>query len=134
MIIPRDIKYEENYIFGIGFLPSLEIVGRLVDAKGYARDLSANIKYKLPYKSEYLPNLAIGVQDFGGSYNFYDNLYIVLDKDIGIFRRLQLGYWVTKWTMWVQPGRKRNWAWEVSWGGFEGLNFGRGLGLEGWLG
>lgn len=87
----RDINYEENYIFGIGFLPNLELVGRLVEANGYARDLSANIKYKIPLYNRFLPNIAIGVQDLGGSFNFYDNKYIVADKKIG-FLRASIGY------------------------------------------
>jgi hypothetical protein len=87
----KDINFEENYIFGIGFFPSLEIVGRLVESKGYARDLSANIKYKIPYSNQYLPNIAIGIQDLGGAYNFYNNKYIVADKELW-FLRISLGY------------------------------------------
>lgn len=82
---------EENYIVGIGFLPSFEISGRLVESKGFLRDLSANIKYKIPFYHKYLPNIAIGVQDLGGSWSFYDNKYIVADKSIGRFRA-SLGY------------------------------------------
>jgi len=87
-----DIKSQEDYIFGVGFLPNLEVVGRLVEAKdGFARDLSANIKYKLPYESRYFPDIAIGVQDIGGSFNFYDNKYIVADKEFYNFR-FSIGY------------------------------------------
>ncbi len=87
----KDVNSEENYIFGIGFLPSLEIVGRVVEAEEILRDLSANIKYKLPYKSDYLPDIAIGIQDIGGAYSFYDNKYIVADKKFSMFRA-SLGY------------------------------------------
>jgi hypothetical protein len=87
----KSVDFEENYIFGIGFLPSLEIAGRVVEAKGYARDLSANIKYKIPYKGDYFPDIAIGIQDLGGAYSFYDNKYIVIDKKIGRFWA-SLGY------------------------------------------
>ena len=82
---------EDDYVLGIGFLPSFELSARLVEAKGYARDLSGNIKYKLPYSHSYLPNLALGVQDLGGEYSFYTNYYVVMDKEIGIFRP-SLGY------------------------------------------
>ena len=86
------IDSEEDYSFGIGFLPSLELVGRLVESKETAvRDLSANIKYHIPYEHEYLPNLAIGIQDIGGSFTYSNNSYIVLDKDIGVVRT-SLGY------------------------------------------
>jgi len=87
----QEVNPEENYIFGVGFLPSLEIVGRVVESKGILRDLSANIKYKIPYTHKYLPNVAIGVQDIGGAFNFYDNKYIVADKEISIFRT-SIGY------------------------------------------
>jgi hypothetical protein len=87
----RGVNSERNYIFGVGFFPSLEIVGRVVESKGILMDLSANIKYKIPYTHKYLPNIAIGVQDIGGAFNFYDNKYIVLDKEIGIFKT-SLGY------------------------------------------
>jgi len=82
----RPYNTEDDYIVGMGFLPSFELSARLVEAKGYARDLSGNIKYKLPYSHSYLPNLALGVQDLGGAYSFYTNYYVVLDKEIGIFR------------------------------------------------
>lgn len=84
-------RYEENYIAGIGFLPSSEFVGRLVEAPGFARDLSANFKFQIPYHNRYLPDIAIGLQDAGGVANFYDNTYIVMDKELG-FLRASLGY------------------------------------------
>ncbi len=85
-------KFEENYIAGIGFLPSLEFVGRLVESSPiFTRDLSANIKFQIPYHNKYLPDIAIGAQDFGGASNFYDNTYIVMDKELG-FLRTSLGY------------------------------------------
>jgi hypothetical protein len=84
-------SFEENYIFGIGFIPSFEFVGRLVEAPNYTRDLSANFKFQLPYHHKYIPNIAIGIQDFGGAANFYDNTYIVTDKTLW-FTRVSLGY------------------------------------------
>ncbi len=84
-------RFEENYIAGIGFLPSSEFVGRLVEARGFARDLSANIKFQIPYHHKYFPNIDIGAQDFGGVANFYDNTYIVMDKEFD-FLRTSLGY------------------------------------------
>ncbi len=84
-------KFEENYIAGIGFLPSSEFVGRLVESPGFARDLSANIKFQIPYHHKYLPDIALGAQDFGGGANFFINDYIVADKEFG-FLRTSLGY------------------------------------------
>ncbi len=87
----KPYKFEENYIAGIGFLSSSEIVARLVESRGYARDLAANLKFQIPYHYKYLPDMAIGVQDIGGADNHYDNTYIVADKEIG-FIRASLGY------------------------------------------
>ncbi|MBU1667552.1 YjbH domain-containing protein [bacterium] len=84
-------NFEENYIAGIGFFPYFEVIGRLVETPKYARDLSANVKFQIPYHHKYLPNIAIGAQDFGGVANFYDNTYIVIDKELG-FLRASLGY------------------------------------------
>jgi len=87
----REYAYEEDYIFGIGFLPYLEIQGRLTEARGYIRDLSANAKFQLPFHHKYLPDLAIGIQDAGGAANNYDNYYAVIDKELW-FVRASLGY------------------------------------------
>lgn len=82
---------EQNYIFGTGIFPYVEIQGRLSEAKGYHRDLSANIKFELPFKYKYLPNIAVGYQDIGSAVNFYGNKYIVMDKEFW-FVKASLGY------------------------------------------
>ena len=87
----KEYSFEENYIAGVGLFPNFEFEGRLVEARGYARDLSANFKYKIPYEHKYLPNIALGLQDFGGVANHYINNYIVADKEFG-FLRTSLGY------------------------------------------
>ncbi len=85
------ISGEENYIFGVGLLPHFEIQGRISEAPGYHRDLSANVKFQLPSKHQYLPNFAIGIQDLGGEASHYNNVYIVMDKEFW-FIRASLGY------------------------------------------
>ena len=70
----------DNFIFGAGLFSSFEVQGRLSETPKYQRDLSANIKFKLPYTHKYLPNLAIGIQDLGSASNYYGNKYIVIDK------------------------------------------------------
>jgi len=82
---------QENFLGGVGFLSSLELTARLVENQGRARDLSGNIKYKLPLEGKYLPNIAIGWQDLGGAASFYDNRYIVMDKEFD-FLRASFGY------------------------------------------
>ena len=85
------ISGEDNYIFGVGLLPYFEMQGRLSEAPGYHTDLSANVKFQIPYKHKYLPNIAIGVQDLGGEASHYNNTYIVLDKEWK-FIRASIGY------------------------------------------
>lgn len=85
---------QDDYIFGSGLLPYFEMQGRLSNSQGYVRDLSANIKLQFPFKFQYLPNLAIGMQDVGGELNHYSNSYIVIDKTFW-FLRASLGYGVS---------------------------------------
>ena len=87
----REYQFEDNYIAGIGYLSSLELIGRLADSKGYMRDISANIKYQLPIYHRYLPDIAVGIQDAGGDWNLFNNKYIVMDKKFWD-TRLSLGY------------------------------------------
>jgi len=91
---------EENYIAGIGLFPNFEVIGRLVEVGRLSptstydfsvRDLSANFKYQIPYYHKYLPNIALGLQDFGGVANHYVTNYIVMDKNLS-FLRASLGY------------------------------------------
>lgn len=96
----QTIKSEENYIYGLGFLPSFEMVGRLMEAKEAGelighRDLSFNFKYNVLNASKYLPALAIGIQDFGGSASFFSNYYIATDKEFGPIRA-SLGYGLSR--------------------------------------
>ena len=87
----KSYNYQEDYIFGAGLFPYFEIQGRLAEIPGYARDLSANLKFQLPYKNIYLPNVAFGFQDLGSAANHYGNKYIVMDKELW-FVRASLGY------------------------------------------
>jgi len=91
-------------MIGIGFFPMFEVVGRLTEVApfdnsradlGYQiRDLSFNAKFQLPYKHDYLPNIALGIQDKGGASTHYANTYLVLDKEIGPLRT-SLGYGIS---------------------------------------
>lgn len=87
----RYYRYQEDYIVGFGLFSFMEIQGRLSEARGFHRDLSANVKFKIPYHHKYLPNIAFGIQDLGGEVDFYDNQYIVLDKEVWKLR-MALGY------------------------------------------
>ena len=87
----RDKTDTQDYVFGAGLLPNLEVQGRFKEQPGYTRDLSANIKYQIPQFHEYMPTIAIGVQDLGSAAANYENYYIVADKSYS-FLRASLGY------------------------------------------
>ena len=90
----KEHSYSENYVFGVGLFPYVEIQGRFSEVPGYHRDLSANLKFKIPYTHKYLPNVALGYQDLGSAANYYGNRYIVFDKEIS-FIRTSFGYGVS---------------------------------------
>jgi hypothetical protein len=87
----REYDSQEDYIFGLGVFSNIELQGRLSEAQGYHRDLSANIKIKLPLDYKYLPNIALGAQDIGSAANYYGNFYGVIDQEFW-FVRASLGY------------------------------------------
>jgi exopolysaccharide biosynthesis protein YbjH len=84
---------EESYVFSIGFLPFAELGGRLTEAPGVMRDLSANIKVRVPFipRGYYLPDVAFGVQDIGGGVKLLQTKYAVLSEELWRLR-LSLGY------------------------------------------
>ncbi|WP_028486053.1 YjbH domain-containing protein [Thiomicrorhabdus chilensis] len=71
-----DNREAQNFLFGVGVFPGLELFGRLAEVheKGYqthtygnfdSRDLIGNVKYKLPLPSSW-PSFAVGIQDAAG--------------------------------------------------------------------
>ncbi|MEA1984004.1 MAG: YjbH domain-containing protein [Campylobacterota bacterium] len=98
----KPYKLHNDYIIGAGILPHFEFQGRVAETTRFAEDLSIsprrdiidlsfNFKFQLPYKHKYLPNFALGAQDFGGAANRYGNYYVVMDKEVS-FVRASLGY------------------------------------------
>ena len=84
-----------DFQFGVSLFKNLEIFGRVKEQKGYARDLSANFKYKFPKLISFLPDIAVGAQDVGGLASLYKSYYIVADKEIKNLR-VTLGYGYSK--------------------------------------
>ncbi len=91
----RDQYKAEHYFLNFGFLPNLEITGRLANIEekeqqsryGFLdRDLSASFKYQIPYYHKYLPKIAFGMQDVGGDANRYEATYIVASQQYAFFR------------------------------------------------
>jgi len=92
----------DQYMFNFGILPNLELTGRLTNiekkdadpSKKYGnfldRDLSYAFKYQLPFYHEYLPHVAIGMQDPVGN-GRYSSKYIVASQQYA-FLRATVGY------------------------------------------
>ena len=84
--VPR----QENYQFSIGVLPHVEGGVRLIEADRQARDLSANIKVRVPLPEAW-PRLAFGIQDIAGGAPHVRTAYAVLSHDVSRLR-LVAGY------------------------------------------
>ncbi len=93
----------DDWFIAAGVFSGLEVGGRIVtrdyDSHCYTdscgtRDLSASLKYQLPFIYDYTGvNLAIGAQDIGGAANNFDTKYIVADKNFdSLSLRLSGGY------------------------------------------
>lgn len=89
----------EHYFINFGLLPNLEVSGRLtnIEDKGPSnrafldRDLSASLKYQIPYYHTYLPHIAIGIQDIAGTADRYKSKFIVFSKQYA-FLQGSVGY------------------------------------------
>ncbi|MBF0219422.1 MAG: YjbH domain-containing protein, partial [Gammaproteobacteria bacterium] len=92
-----------NTLFSIGLFPHVELGGRhavgypkVKGSSGYAdwythNDLSGNLKIHLPLNFRYLPDLAIGMQDFGGLAAHFSSRYLVASLQYSGFT-LSAGY------------------------------------------
>jgi hypothetical protein len=87
------VSREESYIFSVGLFSFAEIGGRLTEAPGAVRDLSANAKVKLPFSSirYFLPDIAFGMQDMGGGAKNLQTKYVVATEELWRLR-FSLGY------------------------------------------
>ncbi len=85
---------QENYMFSVGFFSFAELGGRLTEARGVgARDLSGNVKVKMPFipEGDYLPALALGMQDVGGGAHILQTAYAVATEKLWRVR-FSIGY------------------------------------------
>jgi hypothetical protein len=89
----KSIPRQDNYIFSVAMFSILEVGGRLTEAPGKARDLSADFKLKVPFipRGYYLPSVAFGMQDVGGGSHHLRSKYVVASEELWRFR-LSLGY------------------------------------------
>lgn len=92
-----------NHVFTVGVTPNAELGGRLTDyfnknaplnadgTKPGKRDLSANLKLRLPTVNDKLPDVAIGFNDIAGEAVNFRSQYVVASKKIGK-GKYSLGY------------------------------------------
>ena len=85
-------SYKGNYTFGIGLSDHIELSGRLTDyvnpvpgttLVAGVRDLSANLKLKLPTFWQAQPTIAVGVNDVAGGASFFRSRYVVTSEQFG---------------------------------------------------
>jgi len=79
----------DNYFFSVGLFSFIELGGRLTD-----HDLSAQFKASTaPFipKGSWLPSLAFGMQDFGGTAHHFRSSYVAATEEISRLR-LSVGY------------------------------------------
>lgn len=76
-----------NHVITIGVTPNLEVGGRLTnynDGGGLGkRDLSGNIKFRLPELGYGLPDFALGANDVAGEAVNFRSQYLVASKKLG---------------------------------------------------
>ena len=82
----RGYRDGTNYNFGVGLWEYVEVSGRLADYnvadESGTTDLSANIKFGIPYIPKDWFSLAVGIQDLGGAANYFDAKYAVASKTV----------------------------------------------------
>ncbi|WP_041245360.1 YjbH domain-containing protein [Geotalea uraniireducens] len=82
-------SHQDNYFFSVGLFSFVELGGRLTD-----HDLSAQFKASTaPFipKGSWLPSLAFGMQDFGGTAHHFRSSYVAATEEISRLR-LSVGY------------------------------------------
>jgi Exopolysaccharide biosynthesis protein YbjH len=87
------LSHEDSYMFSIGMFDLLEVGGRLTDGTYHYKnpglmDLSANFKLQVPFipRGEYIPQLAVGVQDLGGGAHNLRTVYGIASEELWRFR------------------------------------------------
>jgi hypothetical protein len=81
----------DNYLFGLGVLPGLELSGRIVNypidlpkpRNFLIRDLSANIKLALPKMLRDQPEIAVGINDLHGGASRFGSKYLAASERFG---------------------------------------------------
>ncbi|MCK5726769.1 MAG: YjbH domain-containing protein [Thiotrichaceae bacterium] len=101
--IKNTYKAGANYIFSMGLSNYVELGGRLTDyprissstntngPKGGRIDLSGNLKIKMPKLIQWMPSIALGVNDFAGEAVNFRSHYVVATQSLSSLD-VSLGY------------------------------------------
>ncbi|CBL44636.1 Hypothetical protein HDN1F_10530 [gamma proteobacterium HdN1] len=99
-ITAQDARHNHSVIANFGVLPWLELGGRIAwdyvhrdcyDRTGCGvRDMSGNLKLRIPWIPEDWFSLAIGAQDLGGAASYFEAKYLVASKQFQ-YGRIDLG-------------------------------------------
>ena len=96
----REYSHNNNLMTSIGILPNLEVGGRIAWFKTQSncysdgcrlRDLSANIKYQLPFIPKDWLSIAFGQHDLGGAASHFETRFVSTSKTFNNIR-LTLGW------------------------------------------
>ena len=84
-----------NFSLGFGLVPGVEFFGRYAEyneplpnstfINGGPRDISANVKLRVPQFWDGMPKVAVGVNDVSGGANYFKSIYGVVSDDLGPF-------------------------------------------------
>jgi len=96
---PTRLAHEDSFMALVGLFKYLELGGRFSEAyappgvKGGMRDISANAKLQIPFlpQGPYLPQLAVGIEDFAGGVHHLRSGYLVGSEELWRLR-LSVGY------------------------------------------
>ncbi|MCW5649308.1 MAG: YjbH domain-containing protein [Ramlibacter sp.] len=117
-------RRKRNYSLGIGLMPNIELFGRFADYQNLLpgstaitgpRDLSANVKFKLPSFWRGQPDVAVGLNDIGGGAAYFKSRYAVVSDQIGPVR-WSAGYAWGSLVVGISPSR---YAFDGAFGGAE---------------
>ncbi len=119
-----EFSKRQNYSVGVGLLPNVELFGRFVEYQNPLpgsnfingpRDISANVKLKLPQLWRGQPDMAVGLNDVSGGASFFKSRYGVVSDQWGPVR-WSAGY---AWGSPILGNTARGYAFDGVFGGIE---------------
>lgn len=114
----------QNYSVGVGLFPNFELFGRFAEYQNPLpgstfvtgpRDISANVKLRLPQFWRTQPNIAVGAHDLSGGAVYFKSRYAVVSDQLGPVR-WSAGY---AWGYPISGNRANGYAFKGTFGGVE---------------